>query len=246
MKAPFDKLLDDVKHPLTQEQAEQIYALGPEAVVAALMHLSAHLPPCEQADQPQTEPHTPSGAIPPYEKPGKRGRGKKPGGKRGHAGHRRPRPKDRTRQVKHPPLKHCPHCGSQVCKPKRERTRYIEDAPDVQPEITEHIIPQHWCPSCSKHVEPVVDEAMPKATFGHRLVVLTAWLHYGLAMALSQVVSLLRGQMHFDVSEGGPVNAWHQLADVLTVWYEQIGEEIKASAVLFADETGWRVRTQTH
>ena len=246
MKAPIDKLLADLEHPLTEDEAKRICALGPEVVVVVLMHLSAHLPRNGQAGQAQTGPHTPSSAIPPYEKSTQRRRGKKRGGKPGHAGHRRPRPEDITRRVKHPPLKHCPHCGSTVCKPKRERTRYVEDIPDVQPEVTEHAIPQQWCPSCNKHVEPVVDEAMPKATFGHRVVVLAAWLHYGLAMTLSQVVSLLRGHMHFDVSEGGLVDAWHRLANLLASWYEQIGEEIKASAVLFADETGWRVNTHTH
>ena len=33
---------------------------------------------------------------------------------------------------------------------------------------------------------------------------------------------------------------------MLEVWYEQIGEEAKASAHLHADETGWRVNGQTH
>ena len=240
MNTPIDKLLADLTHPLAQEQAEQICALGPEVVVAVLMYLSAQLQRQEQADRPQSGPHTPSSAIPPYHKPCKRTRGNKPGGKHGHAGHCRPQPQTITRQVKHPPLKQCPHCGSRVCKPTRERVRYVEDIPHVHPEVTQHTIPQQWCPSCHKLVEPVVDEAMPKATLGHRVVVLTAWLHYGLAMTLSQVVSLLRGQMHFHVSEGGLVDAWYRLADVLSAWYEQIGEDVKTASVLFADETGWR------
>jgi len=242
---PTDKLLAGLNLPLTREEAERICAQGPEVVVMVLMALSGQAAK-GQASAPG--PNTPSGAIPPHDKPAK-GKGKrkgKPGGKPGHPGRRRSKPPHLTRRVKHPPLKQCPHCGSSVCKTKRERTRYTEDVPDVAPEVTEHTIPQHWCPGCKKHVEPVVDEAMPNATFGHRLVVLTAWLHYGLGQTLSHVVALLQIYLHFRSTPGGLMNAWRRLGEVLWPWYEQIGQAVKDSAVLFADETGWRVAAVTH
>ena len=245
MDKPADKILADLSLPLTREQAERIAAQGPEVVVMVLMVLSAQAAK-NQAAAPG--PHTPSGALAPYEKPGKaKGKRKrKPGGKPGHPGTRRSKPAKPTRRVKHAPLKHCPHCGSRVCKATRERRRSIEDVPQVEPEVTEHIIPQHWCPGCKKHVEPVVDEAMPNATFGHRLVVLTAWLHYGLGQTLSHVAALLQTYLHFCLTEGGLVNAWRRLGEVLWPWYEQIGQAVKDSAVLFADETGWRVDGRPH
>ena len=79
-----------------------------------------------------------------------------------------------NRRVKHPPLKQWPHCGSRVRETTRERAGYTEDLPQVTPEVTEDTSPQHWCPGCHKYVEPVVNEAMPNGTFGHRLVVLSA------------------------------------------------------------------------
>jgi len=240
---PIDKLLASLSLPLTREQAEQIYARGPEVVVLILMALSA------QAAQSQTwgpGPHTPSGAIPPYHKPAKRKRSRKAGAQPGHAGRRRPRPETVTRRVQDPPLTHCPDCGSPVHKPRRSRARYIEDVPEVQPEVTQHTIPRHWCPTCKKHVEPVVDEAMPNATFGHRLVTLTAWLHYGLGTSISQVLEVLGHHVQFDLTPGGLVQAWHRLAEVLAAWYDQIGHEVQESGVLHADETGWRVDGKTH
>ena len=39
---------------------------------------------------------------------------------------------------------------------------------------------------------------------------------------------------------------WRRLAEVLSPWYETIGEEARGSAVLHADETGWRVNGHTH
>jgi len=35
------------------------------------------------------------------------------------------------------------------------------------------------------------------------------------------------------------------MAAALLPWYEQLGEELRASAWLNADETGWRVNGQT-
>ena len=39
---------------------------------------------------------------------------------------------------------------------------------------------------------------------------------------------------------------WQRLAELLHGWYEQIREEALQSAVLHADETGWRVNGKTH
>ena len=35
--------------------------------------------------------------------------------------------------------------------------------------------------------------------------------------------------------------AWHRMADALRPWHERIAAEVKDSACLHADETGWRV-----
>ena len=48
------------------------------------------------------------------------------------------------------------------------RTRYIEDIPDIKPEVTEHTIHRDWCPNCRKKVEPAVPDALPGATLGNR------------------------------------------------------------------------------
>jgi hypothetical protein len=87
---------------------------------------------------------------------------------------------------------------------------------------------------------------MPGATLGHRVVALTAWLHYGLGLTIDQVIQLLRHHLQTKLTAGGLVSAWQRLGDVLVEWYEQIGEEAKTSAHLHADETGWRVNGQTH
>jgi transposase len=126
-------------------------------------------------------------------------------------------------------------------KPAEHRRRLIEDIAQTTPEITEHRIPRHWCSKCKKMVEPPVPEALPGATFGHRLVALSAWLHYGLGVTLSQILSVFCYHLQFQLSRGGLMTAWHKLAALLQGWYLEIEEDIKASGVLHADETGWRL-----
>jgi len=184
--------------------------------------------------------------VPPYEKPTIAKRRRKPGAKPGHPGTRRPSPPEITHREEHPPLDHCPQCGSPLGAPTERRFRLIEEIAETQPEVTEHSIPRHWCPTCKKLVEPPVADAMPRATFGHRLVALTAWLHYGVGATLSQVCDVLCHHLHLTLSQGGLVNAWQGLAAILRAWYAEIGEQVKASGVLHADETGWRVSGKTH
>ena len=244
MKAPTPNGLTRFSIPLTREQAEAIYAQGPEAVIFVLMFMSAQLAERAKA-HPLTTPSTPSGMVPLYEKPTVSKRSKTPGAKPGHPGTCRKPPPEITHREEHPPLKHCPDCGSPLPAPSERRFRLIEDIPETQPEVTEHSIPRHWCPTCQKLVEPPVPDALPGATFGHRLVALAAWLHYGLGTTLSQILAVLRHALHFTLTEGGLVDAWQRLAAILKPWYDEIGSEVKQAGTLHADETGWRVAGRT-
>ena len=238
---------------LDQTQARQLARRGPEAVTLMLLALAKHI--AEQnarlaklrssvPDSPAT-PATPSGMIPVYEKPAAPKRRKRPGAKNGHPGTRRAQPTKIDRREEHR-LKRCPHCAGPVQRCRRTRTRIIEDIPEeITPEVTEHTIHRDYCPTCKTDVEPVVPDAMPGATLGHSVVALTSWFHYGLGITIAQVIDILSHHLQTRITSGGLVDAWQRLATVLADWYEQIAEEAKKSAVLHADETGWRVMGQT-
>jgi hypothetical protein len=127
------------------------------------------------------------------------------------------------------------------------RTRIIEDIPaDITPVVTEHTIPRSWCPQCRETVEPVVPDALPGATIGLRAVVLSAWLHYLPGVTLAQILDVLNSHLHFKLTAGGLVRMWRRLREILLAWYLEIQAQALSSAVLHADETGWRVRGKTH
>jgi len=231
---------------LSKEEAKEIFLKGEEAVTFKLMELSACIKQMQEKASTK-DLTTPSGMIPPYEKPTGKKRKKKPGRKNGHPGSRRPIPLEITDSVEHT-AKKCPHCDNPVDpnKPVRKRKRIIEDIQEAEPVVTEHTVHGYWCPSCKKTVEPIVEDAFPKAAVGHRTVALTAWLHYGLGITLSHIVEILNHHFHFQVSAGGLIQMWYRIQEILFEWYEEIGEEAKTSSVLHSDESGWRVNAVTH
>jgi transposase len=242
MKTGTSKELTNFSLPLTRDEAESIYDQGREVVIFVLLQMGEKL---AQTSKQASHVTTPSGMIPPYEKKKVKKRKKKPGAKPGHTGHRRGEPDKITNEEEHKPVKICPDCGNTLNKVAERRFRLIEDIPETYPEVTRHSIPRCWCSQCKKFVEPPVLDAMPGSRIGHRVVTLSAWLHYGNGNTLSQIRSVLNNHMHFQLSDGGLIGAWQRLGEVLKPWYEQIREEAKGSAVLNAVETGWRVSGQT-
>jgi transposase len=269
-KANSVKALIDaaVRGELTKAQARQLYKQGPEAVILALLAASkriaeqdtriaeqdAHITEQDsriaelqgQSKGQPPSPSTPSGMVPVYAKPDTPKRRKRPGAKPGHPGRRRARPKRIDRRRRHR-LKRCPHCNGRLQRCHHTRTRITEDIPeDIQPVVTEHTIHRDYCPRCKRHVEPVVPDALPRATIGHHLISLTSWLHYGLGVTIDQIVEILSYHLQTKLTPGGLVDAWQRLAVILVGWYEQIADQAKESSYLHADETGWRVNGQGH
>ncbi|MFQ5464179.1 MAG: IS66 family transposase [Phycisphaerae bacterium] len=254
----LDKLLAALQSGVCDEAAaRQLYTLGPDAVILALLAAARRISEQDarlalleaRSSVAGVSPATPSGMIPVYAKPNaattRRRRRKRPGARDGHRGHRRPTPTRIDQRQTHR-LKVCPCCGGPLQRCRRTRTRLIEDLPeDLHSVVTEHTIDRDYCPACKKHVEPVVPDALPNATFGHRIISFTSWCHYGLGVTLDQLVDILQFHLQTKLSAGGLVAAWQRLAEILTPWYEQIAEQAKASAYLHADETGWRVQGRT-
>lgn len=227
----------------TKEQSLQLAQLGPEAVQLAVLAATEKFAQLQDKDP---HPSTPSGQIPIYTKPNKKKRKTKRGAKPGHSAARRKKPERIDRQEDHR-CEICPDCGGPLQRCQRTRKRIIEDIPEgIETEITEHTIHRDYCPTCKKHVEPAVPDALPKASLGHCFVCFTAWLHYGLGVTIAHIITILGCHLHTSLSSGGLLSMWYRLAEVLTDWYEQIGQQARDSGHLHADETGWRVSGKTH
>lgn len=183
--------------------------------------------------------------VPPYAKPPGKTRKKKAGAKPGHTGSRRDKPTRIDHYQKHR-AESCPNCGGPLNRCSETRTRYIEDIPETQPETTEHTIHRDWCLQCKKKVEVPVTDALLGSTLGLRMLVLSAWLHHALGKTLSQITEVFNFHLQLKITPGGLVQMWYRLQELLFDWYEQIHQEAMPSAVLHADETGWRVDGKTN
>ena len=241
-------LLDVLRNgALNEEQAQTIYKQGQEAVVFALLELTKRL--AEQqaaaAGHSHQTPSTPSGMKPPYQKPSAKQRKRRPGAKPGHSGTRRKPPEHIDHRREHR-ADHCPICGSCLQQCEETRTRYTEDIPQIRPEVTEHTIHRDWCSHCRKLVEPRIPDALPGSALGNRVLVLSSWLHYGLGNTLSQIVEVFNFHLQMKITSGGLIQMWYRLQAIFYTWYEQIQQQALHSAVLFADESGWRVDGKTN
>ena len=199
-----------------------------------------------KAEKRSDDPSCPSSQKPVYEKPNARGKKKKAGRLPGHQGTRRPSPDqvDRTEVCR---AEACPDCGSPLNLCSDIRHRYVEDIPnDINVEVVRYAIHRDWCPTFRKTVEPTVTDALPKSMIGNRLLAMSAWLHYALGTTLSQILSVFNFHLQFEITSGGLIHMWHRLAEILGPWYEEVAGQLIATAVLHADETGWRVNGKTH
>ena len=229
---------------LTRAQAEAMVPHDRGAVVFLILQLSVVI--AAGTGTPASGAHTPSGSVPPYAKPKAEARRKKKrGAENGHPGHSRAKPVRIDRHETHQ-CDVCPKCGCELHRTGQTRTRIIEDIPDdLHAEATEHTIHRDWCPGCKTQVEPKVPDALPQCTIGNHTLALTAWLFYGIATTLSQIVEVFNHHLQMKITPGGLMQMWHRLGEVLLPWYEQIRSCCLDAGVLHADETGWRVEGKT-
>jgi len=187
---------------------------------------------------------TPSAMQPVYSKPPARKRRRKPGRKNGHPGTRRSVPVhiDRTEEHK---LTECPNCLNPLGEPCGKHTRIVEDIPPVRPTVTEHVIYEYDCAPCGTKVSAPVTDALPRATLGLRLTLLSAFLHYALGMTTRNICTWLRTFCQFQVTPGGLVLQWQRLAAILKPVYDNLAEGARLAAVLNIDESGWRILGRT-
>lgn len=229
---------------MTRDEAAAILALPRAKAIDAILDLASKADKFDQLCD-ILGPNTPSSMKPVYLKPPGKKRKRKPGRKKGHPGASRPIP-DKIDHFKEHTLCRCPHCCNDLGKPVRDYKRYTEDIPPVEPIITAHTIHGYWCPFCKKVVYPAVTDALPNAMLGLRVIVFTAWLHYFIGVSISNIVNILAFSAQFKVTSGGLALAWQRLSLSLEPFYENIGKKVRHSAVLHADETGWRVSGVTH
>ncbi len=170
---------------------------------------------------------------------------KKSGQKEGHVGYSRHIP-ERIDEVKEHKLDECPICGEPVSDTQEIRERIIKDIEQPKTRNTKHLIHRCYCKNCDKIVEPEINEALPNARFGLRLMMLVLILKLDCRIPSNKVTSLLSSVFGIKISDGEIYNILKQLSEALGNYYSELERRIKEALVKNIDETSWRINGKNY
>ena len=170
---------------------------------------------------------------------------KQSGQKEGHVGYSRHIP-ERIDKIKEHKLDKCPICGEPVSDTQEIRERIVEDIEQPKTTNTKHLIHRCYCKNCNKIVEPEIDEALPNARFGLRLMILVLILKLDCRIPSNKVTSLLSSVFGIKISDGEIYNILKQLSEALGDYYSELEKRIKEALIKNIDETSWRINGKNY
>lgn len=144
------------------------------------------------------------------------------------------------------PLVVCPGCQADLtAQPVMEIvSRIVEDIPPIPEKtiISEEVQERKWCPSCAKIVASKSEAALPGSDIGLRALCLIAYLWVVSAISLPGITAFLNQFFRLTLSTAGLSRMMIRLANIMTPVYEEILADVRGGMIIFADETGWRVK----
>jgi transposase len=157
--------------------------------------------------------------------------------------HGRKRAEVVTRREEHH-IERCPECD---CKLRKKRVAHIREVIDIPPpqkvEVTEHVVCKGYCPRCAEWKSAAAGGAgviTGQRRFGTRLMALIGYLTESLRLPNKATQSYLKTMHGVEISEGAIVDLRRGLAEKLKPLADALKAQIRGSAIVHADETGWR------
>ena len=207
---------------------------------ARIAELEGQAKPRTDGMKPGMKPGMKQGTPPAWVKANRPARAKKERRKRTHGFARRR--EEPTHKVEHVTAS-CPDCQVPLQGGMVRRRRQVISLPRVRARVTEHVVLERACPKCRKRWAPNPDWSaitVGRQRFGVSVQsevsvlreecrlpfrVIQGYLkwRFGLGLSVGQIVALTRG-----VAQRGRKE------------YARLQEEIRASPVVYGDETGWR------
>ena len=143
-------------------------------------------------------------------------------------------------------LNKCPECQNDLAgQPVVEAvSRIVEDIAPIPEKtiVSKEVQERKWCPTCSKLVASCSEAALPRSDIGVRAMCLIAYLWVVSAISMPGIVAFLQSFFRLQLSTAGLSRMMIRLANIFAPVYEEILEDTKGGKVIFADETGWRVK----
>lgn len=250
--------------PSTMErtEAEAIYDQGREAVVAALLALSAQIAALEARLAKQEERiaelerqlnrNSRNSSLPPSaDPPGAPARervpssGRKRGAQRGHKGHgRRLAPIEAVAEIIDHWPEHC-RCGHRFtaeerCPAGAPARHQLAELPSIAVVLTEHRLHRLRCPDCGALTRAKLPAEVPASAFGPRLQAAVATLAVRNRVSRRDTVELASELFGARLSAGSIDAILGRTAAALAGPYGELLHQTRASPAVNIDETGWR------
>jgi hypothetical protein len=169
---------------------------------------------------------------------------KAPGRPKGHPGTYRPVP-DHVDEQAEVPLAGCPCCGGPLTAVEAVE-QFIEDLPPRRPHVTRLVTYKGTCPHCGavNSTHPLqMSEATgaAKVQLGPRALGLAASLNKQAGLTTRTACGVLDQLGGLRVTPGGLCLALQRAAAKFATIYDQLIDDLRHAAAVFADETSWYV-----
>lgn len=176
----------------------------------------------------------------PYKKPVKQPGGKgKPGGRRGHKGHRQ-QMLDPTQTRPVPPAP-CP-CGCDTFDElKPFYTHQHIELPQIELEVTHFVLLKGACAGCGKIAKARVPSEY-RSGYGPRMSAVIAELAGSHGDSRLTIQNFCASVLGFSISLGAIQKVLDRASEAIHPHYEAIGEKARSQAVNHADETSWLLK----
>lgn len=162
--------------------------------------------------------------------------------KRTKQSYQRPQPKDEditSRQEL--VLDACPHCDHKVSTSQDVYTTWVEDIVFTPKTMTEYTVHHHWCTNCQKLVRAPIPNALPWMHIGLNTMIFVLVEHYCAKKTDEQIIKSLERYHRLTLSSGEITAIRHKAAELFGDQYEEIVQAIREAAVVYGDETGWKI-----
>jgi len=187
----------------------------------------------------------PPSSDPPAAAPAKTGRmpsGRKRGGQPGHEKAERSLiPTEECDRVEQFKPSHCRGCGTALTgddpEPKRKQ---VVELPPVKPTVTEYQTHTLTCPCCGCVNAGSLPEHVPRGWFGPRVVAVVTLLSGMGRLSQRMIARLLDDLLGLTISDGQISRLQRIGRESLQPAYEDITADVRDSAAVNIDETGWR------
>lgn len=160
------------------------------------------------------------------------------------ARHNTSRRRETPTRIEHHAMRRCPACDYRLRGESIDYTRQVIEIPPPQPvEITEYRVVKRWCPHCEAWQTPHLDlsgQVIGQGRIGVRIASMVSYLRTTLRMTVRHVQTLLNTLHGLWLSTGEIIELTHRVRDSAHGTIEGLKEQIRRSAVIHGDETGWR------